>query len=93
MISINEYFDGNVKSLGYETASGNSSLGVMEVGNYEFATSKHETMTVVEGQLDVILPGESEVKSFKNGESFMVDANQSFKANAVVTTSYLCVYK
>gem|GEM_PF-6531937 len=43
MITTNEYFDAQVKSLGYSTASGNSTIGVMEAGDYEFGTSSHES--------------------------------------------------
>ena len=93
MIEVNEYFEGGVKSLSYNTPNGNSTLGVMTAGEYEFSTSKHETMTVIEGELVVLLPGESEAKSYKNGEVFTIDANQKFNAKATIDTSYLCVYK
>lgn len=92
MITTNEYFDGNVKSLGYTTEAGKSTVGVMEPGDYEFGTSTHEVMTVVEGELVVQLPGETEFKSYKNGESFEVEANKSFKVKVVGFTSYLCTY-
>jgi uncharacterized protein YaiE (UPF0345 family) len=93
MISSNEYFDKNVKSLGYTSATGNSSVGVMEEGEYEFGTSAHETMVVIEGELIAQLPGETEWKSFKAGSSFQVEANTSFKVKSVGQTSYLCQYK
>jgi uncharacterized protein YaiE (UPF0345 family) len=48
MITSNEYFDAQVKSLGYVSATGKSSVGVMEEGSYEFGTSTHETMVVIE---------------------------------------------
>lgn len=93
MISLNEYFDANVKSLGYISSTGNSTVGVMEPGEYEFGTSSHERMIVVEGELIALLPGESEWKSFKSGASFEVEANCSFKVKSVGQTSYLCQYK
>jgi uncharacterized protein YaiE (UPF0345 family) len=93
MITTNEYFDAQVKSLGYSTASGNSTIGVMEAGDYEFGTSSHETMTVIEGELIALLPGETEWKSYKAAASFEVAANTSFKVKAVGQTSYLCTYK
>lgn len=93
MISSNEYFDSNVKSLGYTSATGNSSVGVMEEGEYEFGTSAHETMVVIEGELIAQLPGETEWKSYKTGSSFQVEANTSFKVKSVGQTSYLCQYK
>ena len=93
MIKVNEYFDGNVRSLGYETTLGKSTLGVMEAGDYEFGTSTHETMTVVQGVLTVLLPGATEWKAYNAGEAFEVEANVSFKVKTTACASYLCEYK
>ena len=93
MINVNEYFGGTVKSLGYNSVEGKSTVGVIEPGEYEFGTSSHETMVVVEGELIALLPGQSDWKSFKNSESFEVPANSSFKVKATSQTSYLCKYK
>lgn len=93
MISSNEYFDAKVKSLGYTTSNGKSTVGVMEEGAYEFGTSTHETMTVIEGELIALLPGKSEWKSYKPGESFEVSANIKFKVKSIGQSSYLCRYK
>jgi uncharacterized protein YaiE (UPF0345 family) len=93
MISSNEYFEANVKSLGYTSLTGNSTIGVMEAGEYEFGTSAHETMNVVEGELIALLPGQSEWKSFKTGTFFEVEANTSFKVKSIGQTAYLCQYK
>jgi uncharacterized protein YaiE (UPF0345 family) len=93
MINVNEYFDGAVKSLAYTTANGKSTIGVIETGEYEFGTSTHETMTVIEGQLIALLPGEHEWKAYNNGESFEIAANASFKVKSQGQTSYLCTYK
>jgi purine/pyrimidine-nucleoside phosphorylase len=93
MISINEYFDGNVKSIGYTTADGKSTLGVMNPGEYEFGTSTHETMIVVEGEMTVKLPDASEWVTYKAGAAFEVDANKKFQVKVSVQTSYLCQYK
>ena len=65
MIDVNEYFNGTVKSLGYNSAEGKSTIGVIEPGEYEFGTSSHETMVVIEGELIALLPGQTEWKSFK----------------------------
>lgn len=93
MINVNEYFDGAVKSLGYQSAEGKSTIGVIEKGEYEFGTSQHETMVVIEGALEALLPGASEWKVYGNGQSFEVPANSSFKVKAGQQTSYLCKYK
>ncbi|MGR3810654.1 pyrimidine/purine nucleoside phosphorylase [Jiulongibacter sp. NS-SX5] len=93
MINVNEYFDGNVKSIGYENAEGKSSVGVMEPGEYTFGTGKPEIMTVVEGEMTVKLPGESEWKTFKTGEYYNVPGNSSFDLKIPVQTAYLCQYR
>ena len=93
MITVNEYFDGNVKSLGYDSGEGKSTIGIIEKGEYEFGTSQHETMTVIEGSLNALLPGESDWKAVRAGESFEIEAGSSFKVQAGGQVSYLCKYK
>ena len=93
MIQVNEYFDGAVKSLGYTSKEGKSTIGVIDKGEDEFGTSSSEIMTVIEGELAIKLKGETDWKNYKNGESFEVEANSSFKAVAQEQTSYLCKYK
>jgi uncharacterized protein YaiE (UPF0345 family) len=93
MITVNEYFDGNVKSLGYESAEGKSTIGIIEKGEYEFGTSQHETMTVIEGSLNTLLPGQSSWKLINAGDSFEIEAGKSFKVQADRQVSYLCKYK
>ena len=93
MISTNDYFDGNVKSLGYTSSIGKSTIGVMEPGDYEFGTSTHETMIVVEGEMTVKLPDASEWKTYKTGESYQIEANKKFQVKVSGQTSYLCQYK
>ncbi|OYX26892.1 MAG: hypothetical protein B7Z06_05005 [Flavobacteriales bacterium 32-35-8] len=93
MISINEYFGGNVKSLGYTSSIGKSTIGVMEAGDYEFGTSTHETMIVIEGEMTVKLPNSSEWTTYKAGQSYQIDANNKFQVKVSGQTSYLCQYK
>jgi len=93
MIQVNEYFEGAVKSLGYTSGQGKSTIGVIEKGEYEFGTSAKETMQVIEGELVALLPGETEWKSFTNGQSFEVPANSSFKVRTSHQSSYLCKYE
>jgi purine/pyrimidine-nucleoside phosphorylase len=93
MIKSSEYFDSKVKSLGYETADGKSSIGVMEPGEYEFGTAAPEVMTVIQGALEVQLPNETEWKIYKGGESFNVIGNSAFQVKVAVQTAYLCEYQ
>ncbi len=93
MIKVNEYFNGTVKSLGYETAEGSATVGVMAKGEYEFGTSSQEIMTVITGKLSVKLPDTTEWKEFTNGQSFVVEKNQKFQLKVQEDSSYLCLYK
>ncbi len=93
MIKVNEYFDGKVKSLGFDTAEGPASVGVMAQGEYEFGTSTVEIMTVITGKLTVKLPGTDEWKEFRPGASFTVEAKEKFQLKVQADTSYLCLYR
>ncbi|RZK54482.1 MAG: pyrimidine/purine nucleoside phosphorylase [Pedobacter sp.] len=93
MIQENQYFDGNVKSLGYATADGKSTIGIINPGEYEFGTAQHEIMHIIEGSLSALLPNNQEWKVFNVGNSFEVPANSSFKVRAEVQTAYLCQYR
>ena len=93
MLETNEYFDGKVKSIGFKTATLPATVGVMEIGEYEFGTSQKETMTVVSGALTVMLPNASDWKTFNQGDSFIVDANEKFQLKVDIATAYLCTYE
>ena len=93
MLPVNEYFDGKVKSIGFQTATLPATVGVMQSGDYEFNTDKKETMTVVSGELTVKLPNASEWQTFQSGDSFIVEAQQSFQLKVNVDTAYLCTYE
>lgn len=93
MLKTNEYYDGNVKSIAFETQDGSATIGVMEAGEYNFGTSTIEHMTVTSGQLFVMLPGESEWKSYKPFETFIVAKEVTFKVKAESDAAYLCIYR
>ncbi|MBE9395830.1 pyrimidine/purine nucleoside phosphorylase [Pontibacterium sp. N1Y112] len=91
-MNVNEYFDGNVKSIGFENSEGRVTAGVMAPGEYEFGTSENELMKVVSGELIVKLPGEEEFNAYPSGTEFKVAANQSFQVKIEQPTAYLCFY-
>ena len=93
MLETNEYFDGNVKSIGFKTSTLPATVGVMEAGEYEFGTSQKETMTVVSGALTAMLPNASDWKTFNQGDSFIVEANEKFQLKVEIATAYLCTYE
>src|SRR5690606_34663297 len=93
MFKVNEYFNGSVKSIAFQTETLPATVGVMAAGEYEFGTSQKEYMTVTSGRLTVVLPGSDTAQTFKAGETFEVEANQRFKVTAEVESSYLCHYE
>ena len=93
MLNVNEYFDGNVKSVGFQGDPLASSVGVMTPGEYEFGTSQNEVMTVVAGELVVSLPGSEDFQSYPAGSSFEVAANEKFQVKVERDTAYLCTYE
>ena len=92
MLAVNEYFEGNVKSISFESTTLPATVGVMKVGNYTFNTSQREYVSVICGELSVKLPGTSEFVSFVDGQEFIVEANQSFDLEVPRDTAYLCKY-
>lgn len=92
MLNVNEYFDGNVKSIGFENSEGQVTTGVMAPGEYEFGTSQKELMKVVSGELIVKLPGAAEYVNYPAGTEFNVDANQKFQLKVEQSSAYLCFY-
>lgn len=93
MFKTNEYFDGKVKSIAYETAEGPATIGVMAKGEYEFGTATIEHMTVTSGVMAVQLPDETEWKDYKEFETFIVEKDKKFKVKVDGDTSYRCLYK
>jgi len=93
MFKVNEYFDGKVKSIAFQTMEGPATIGVMAKGEYEFGTATTEIMTVITGKLIVKLPGETEWKEFSPQETFTVEPDKKFQVKITENSSYLCLYK
>ena len=89
----NEYFEGNVKSIAFQSDTLPATVGVMEVGEYTFGTGDKEYMTVVSGKMVVKYVDTTEWKTFNAGETFEVPANSSFDVKIAVQTAYLCLYE
>ncbi|PKN78536.1 MAG: hypothetical protein CVU48_08150 [Candidatus Cloacimonetes bacterium HGW-Cloacimonetes-1] len=93
MLKQNQYFDGKVASIAFENAEGTATVGVMEIGDYEFGTSCVEYMTVISGCLTVMLPGAPAWNDYKKGETFIVPANEKFQLKVAEQTAYCCFYR
>ncbi|MDV7103299.1 pyrimidine/purine nucleoside phosphorylase [Vibrio sp. TH_r3] len=92
MIKENTYFDGGVKSLGFTQDDGDSSVGVMAVGEYTFGTGAPEKMTVIKGALTIKRVDDSEWLTFVAGQAFDVIGDSSFDVKVEQETAYLCEY-
>ncbi|EGA72150.1 hypothetical protein VISI1226_05079 [Vibrio sinaloensis DSM 21326] len=92
MIKVNSYFEDSVKSLGFNQAGEDSSVGVMLAGEYTFGTAAPERMTVIKGEMTIKRQGDADWTTFKSGEAFEVAGDSSFDLKLPVTTAYLCEY-
>jgi len=93
MFDVNEYFDGNVKSLAFKASGDKATVGVMAAGDYEFGTNSIEHMTLISGEMSVKLPDEDNWRDIAINETFIVQANVSFLVKIGCDTAYLCLYK
>jgi len=93
VFKVNEYFEGNVKSIAFSPAEGPATVGVMAKGEYEFGTSTKEIMIVTTGKLKVKLPGASDWKEYRPFGTFEVEANKKFQLRVEEESSYVCFYK
>ena len=89
----NVYFEGKVTSRAVLFADGSKkTLGIMLPGEYEFGTEAAEIMEMLGGEMDVLLPGEEQWRTVKEGENFEVPANSRFKLKVPVVVDYCCSY-
>jgi purine/pyrimidine-nucleoside phosphorylase len=93
MFKVNEYFEGKVTSLAFETAEGKATIGVIAAGEYEFGTSTVEYMTVTSGVMEVMQTSDNAWTMYKEFETFIVPANSRFKMKVKEDTSYRCLYR
>ena len=89
----NVYFGGNVSSRTIRFADGSSkTLGFMLPGEYTFNTADKELMEIIDGDLDVLLPGNDQWQKVNGGESFDVPANAAFTVKINAPTDYCCSF-
>ncbi|WP_395292309.1 pyrimidine/purine nucleoside phosphorylase [Kitasatospora hibisci] len=93
MFTVNEYFDGTVKSIAFNQENGPATVGVMAPGDYAFDTARPETMHVISGALTVRLPGADGWETFAAGTRFDVPGDSTFHLKVDGETAYLCEYR
>lgn len=88
------YFDGKVTSRTIYLENGErKTLGFMMPGEYEFNTGVEELMEVIGGEMEICLPGETEFRTYKEGDSFVVPEKSAFKVKVKTYADYCCSYK
>ena len=89
----NIYFDGTVTSRTVIFPDGTrKTLGVMLPGEYTFNTDAAELMEIQSGELTVLLPGSSDWKAVRGGESFEVPARSAFTVKVTTVSDYCCSF-
>lgn len=90
----NVYFGGKVVSRTVQFADGTKkTLGFMQAGDYTFDTGAAEIMELLGGAWDILLPGETEFKTYAVGSSFEVPANSKFSLKVGPEgADYCCAY-
>ena len=87
----NVYFDGKCVSHTLHFADGSrKSVGVIFPARLTFKTGEPELMEISAGSCRVKLPGETDWRTFRAGESFNVAANSAFEIEALETLDYVC---
>jgi len=87
------YFDGNVTSRKVILADGSvKTLGIMMPGEYTFATVEKELMEIIAGDVEILLPNETQWQNIASGEEFYVAANAKFDIRVKSLTDYCCSY-
>ncbi|MGT0150663.1 pyrimidine/purine nucleoside phosphorylase [Vibrio metschnikovii] len=88
----NSYFDGNVKSLGFQQAWRVNDRRCDGSWRYTFATDAPEKMTVIKRSLTIKRTKRSTLIAFHSGECFDVDGHSSFDLQVSQTTACLCEF-
>jgi uncharacterized protein YaiE (UPF0345 family) len=89
----NVYFEGKVTSRTVVFADGSKkTLGIMLPGDYEFGTDASELMEILAGEMEVLLPGHSEWRTYIAGDTFTVPAKSRFGLKVRTVADYCCSY-
>lgn len=92
MLKVNEYFEGRVKSIAFNTPTLPATVGVMVPGEYTFNTAAKEAVTIVSGSMEIQQPDSDSWHTYQPGDTFYVAADSAFKLKISEDTAYLCLY-
>ena len=89
----NIYFDGKVASHTVLFADGSKkTLGVMQVGEYEFSTAAAEVMEILSGELVWRMKDDNHWQRIASGESFSIPADSAFVMRVLSVSDYCCSF-
>jgi uncharacterized protein YaiE (UPF0345 family) len=92
MITVNEYLEGKVKSLGFELEGTRYTAGVLMPGEYSFDTEEQEHITVTVGEFEIRPPG-ANWRTATIGDTIVIQANSAFDLRVKKPASYICLYR
>lgn len=92
MVKHNQYFGGQVQSLGFERLGQRQTVGVIDAGEFHFGTDAPERVTIVSGELQVKQRGEAAFRPYPAGSTFEVAGKSGFDVKALAPVAYLCEY-
>jgi len=89
----NIYDGGKITSRAVVTAEGEKvTLGIMQLGSYNFGTDAAEVMELIQGACRVKLAGSDEWVAYAAGQNFDVPGNSSFDIEVTELLDYICHY-
>ena len=89
----NYYFDGKVTSRNIIFSDGSTkTLGIMLPGEYQFNTSLKEIIEITSGEIEVLISEEQGWQDMREGMSFEIPKNSSFKLKVSKLFDYCCSY-
>jgi uncharacterized protein YaiE (UPF0345 family) len=92
MINVNEYFEGQIKSLGFVLKGTPYTAGVLLPGEYSIETEKEEHITATVGEFE-IRPQGSDWKTMAIGDTIVIPSNTTFELKLKEPASYICRYR
>ncbi len=92
MYKLRKYHADRVQSLTYEKDGKSASVGILEVGEYEFGAIVDERYTVTSGKINVWNENSNDWVGYKSGETFEISNHSTFKLKVDEISTYICFY-
>ncbi|MET0389560.1 MAG: pyrimidine/purine nucleoside phosphorylase [Polyangiales bacterium] len=90
MLTLNQFHEGRVQSVGFERNGRRIHVGAMLVGVYRFELRSAERMMVVSGELQARLSLDADFVRYPAGTSFELPAGSACELRADMPSAYVC---